>query len=429
MANRFNITSTSRFDVPGLKSGYESGQEGTLTIPSVGIEDVDRALFNFLDKESKFVTKVPSSGIVTTVPVIFAAGEKWALQKRSMPMRDRNNTLILPLITVVRTTIEQSPVSDITGRGINQQAGELYIKRSLSTDDRSYQNIINRLGIKNQRNVAIDNSAVVNDELSTSRRTGDLTSDPTTQDGGFLLGDKKNNIIETLAVPSPQFYTATYEVTFWAQFNWQMSQLLEQTVASYLPQGNAWKLETNKGYWFIATVDANVFNSDSNADDMSQEERIIKYKFTVKVQAYVLASNVPGAPIALKRYVSAPVITFDISTNADELTQKGGIDEPFLGSDDPTLPLSDSTRRRDGRETTGTRLYPNIDDVNPQDPALRSVPRGQSLARFKKVTTVDRNGKTVTKLVRISSVNTRTGETTFSSGFDLGGTDIIVSDS
>ena len=72
--------------------------------PSIGIENIDRAVFDLFDKKLQFETT--SKGVSKKVPVIFATGERFALTRRTNPIRDRNNTNILPLISIVRENID-----------------------------------------------------------------------------------------------------------------------------------------------------------------------------------------------------------------------------------------------------------------------------------------------------------------------------------
>ena len=65
-------------------------------IPSIGIEDIDRAIFQLFDNKISF--EVSHKGTLQKVPVIFASGERFALTRRKNPIRDSENTLILPLI-------------------------------------------------------------------------------------------------------------------------------------------------------------------------------------------------------------------------------------------------------------------------------------------------------------------------------------------
>ena len=121
--------------------------------PSIEIEDIDRAVFDLFDKEIKF--EIEEKGSSRKVPVIFAAGERFALTRRKKAIRDKNNALILPLISILRGEIDVSPDQHGKGTAISypDQPG-YYIKKRLSKKDRKYQNIINKQKIKNQDNVA-----------------------------------------------------------------------------------------------------------------------------------------------------------------------------------------------------------------------------------------------------------------------------------
>lgn len=426
MTTRFNSRSVRRFNVSGLESGY-GGQGSALVIPPVGLQDVDAALFKLFDDDLRLTVHVSETNKqeIRKVPVMFTSSEKWALAKRQKGLRDKTGSLILPLITVVRTSVKQDPASDINGRGMNQQTGEIVIKRRLDNSDRNYQGLINRYALNNQSNVAVAAVSADPSVLSTTRPIGDLSTSAIGVDGAMLVNNRNRNVYETLVVPSPQFFTATYEVTIWTQYYLQMTEIIDSIMASFLPQGNAWKLDTPKGYWFIATVEGNQYEPDNNFADMSQEERMIKYKFTINVPGYVLATNVPGAPVPVKRYVSTPSITFDVGVDAAVTVEPDTVDDPFLGVDDPTLPLVDTkVRRPDQRADGSTPIYPLDGSSPPHDPARR----GRIPNKYKKVRYVGLDGKESTRYVRISSENRHTGETTFRSDSALGGLDYIVID-
>ena len=138
----------------GIHNGYDNPNTSKdFSIPSCGIEDVDKAVFDLFNSQIPF--QVTSVNELQKVNVIFAAGEKWAVIKNKKGIRDKQGRLILPLIAIGRTSISQDPTKDITGRGINQQTGEMIVCRRLANADRNYQNLINRLFIKNQTNVSI----------------------------------------------------------------------------------------------------------------------------------------------------------------------------------------------------------------------------------------------------------------------------------
>lgn len=389
MTTRFTARPGQRHGVGPLPTGYDAtGGPSDLTIPSCGVEDVDVALFTLFDKEVAPEVGGHGSVPIAKVPVVFAAGEKWALLKRGRPLRDRNNTLILPLITVMRTDLNQTLSDDVVGRGINQQTGELVIRRKLDKSDRGYQALINRLYLNNQRNLAVKpGDPGVPGQLRTERDVGSTSSTKTVRDGALLTPDLTNNVYETIVVPSPQFYTAKYQVTIWTQYTQHSNQVLEKIYSTLLPQAQSWKLETQKGYWFVARIEDGSLAMETNFDDMSTSERYIKHTFNVIVPAYFFASSAPGVPVPIRRYVSSPSVTFEVP---EELPGEND-SEYVLGSDDPTLPLDTARNNRLDQRTPGWRqqkIYPVlpegtlIDPTDPrlsEDPALSSLPRGYSV--------------------------------------------------
>lgn len=412
MPTRFNSNSSTRFGVSGIADKTHQGSPD-FSIPPVGIEDVDIALFNLFEKEISL--KVAGDNVAPKkVPVIFASGEKWAILKKRRALRDANNSLILPLLTIVRNSITQDSSSDITGRGINQQTGELIIRRRLDQSDRNYQNLINRYLLRNQKNVSSNSTLTgVDEQILTDRKIGEDSASRLISDGSFLADVKTKNIYETIVIPTPQFCTLEYEITLWTQYTQHMNQLIEQVMTSFLPQGNCWKLDTPKGYWFIAMVTNNSYEPENNVDDMSQDERIIKCKFAVSVKAYVFAGDSPGVNVPIKRYVSVPSIEFSVGMDPNFPTQDVAdlVENPFLGSDDPTLPLSNEKSSRDDQRATGTRLYDPKDPQFSLDPAVSSRMSKSYKPLYKKIPTQNVNGQNDFIYARVYRVNNSLGET------------------
>lgn len=429
MPNRFNAKGKQTYGQSPLPTGYsnDNGSNSNFSIPSVGIEDVDIALFTLFDKELPLTVGGVDGASLKKIPVIFVGGEKWALLKRNRPIRDKNGSLILPLITIGRTSFQQSASDDIVGRGINQRTGEIVIRRRLDRSDRNYQNLVNRTFLKHQDTLAVGPDDADAGQVSTTREVGELNDDPTITDGGLLIADKLNNVFETLVVPSPEFVTINYEVTVWTQYVTQMNQTMHAIISSFLPQTQGWQLNTPQGYWFVATLADETFNSDNNFDDMSQGERIIKTTFNLKVPAYILASSAPGVPVPVKRYVSTPSIEFTTAAAGSvEQSSSDLVDDPFLGADDPTLPLADGTvRRRDQRDNRSTRLYV-MNGIDPNDPALQSLRRGTIPNKCSRVITRNSSGQLTMRYTRVTSQNPYTGETSYATGDDIGDLSIVV---
>ena len=136
-----------------IKDFDGSNSPSDFTVPAIGIEDMDRAIFELFDQKLSF--EVSHKGTLQKVPVIFAAGERFALTRRKNPIRDKNNAIILPVISIMRNDIDFTPSQAGKGTPIAfREQSKYVIKYRLSERDRKYQNIVNKDEIKNQPNVA-----------------------------------------------------------------------------------------------------------------------------------------------------------------------------------------------------------------------------------------------------------------------------------
>lgn len=302
-----------------LNKGYEGfNVPNNFSFPSCGIEDVDRALFELFDKRLAFEIKVNEQ--TTKVPVVFAAGERFALTRRQKPIRDKNNALILPLIAVKRQAIGFKTEQEAGGTAISfRQNTDYVIRKRLDSSDRDYQNALNKLSIKNQDNVT-SRAHFLNTDVSpgygampgtrTSRRAGAGLAFGGGRLGFPLSNDISNNIVEVITIPYPIFVQLNYEITFWTQYMGQMNQLLETLLVKTDGQGREFQLVSNKGFKFTAIM-MGPMSSGDNFENFSGTERIIKYSFSMRVPAYILAPRHPGISTPYRVFHTAPEVVFE----------------------------------------------------------------------------------------------------------------------
>lgn len=297
-----------------VNSGF-TNDPSEFTMPSCTIEDVDRGVFNLFDKELPFFYRRKDQQKKT--PVIFATGERFALLARNKPLRDKSDALILPLISIVRTGIEQE---NAKGNSLHQ-GSPITIRTRISEDDPLYQRYQNPLGFKNSDDLAIGPNSRVDENgggtdpgrIATRRPAGPITV--SARRGTVLEPKVGKNIYEFTEIPPIKQYTANYEVTFWAQYTQEMNSMLTVLMNGYVEnRRRTVVIETESGYRFIAYVDA-ALNPQNNFDDFTDAERLVKYSFTMTVGAYLVASNIPGAPVPFRKTVSAPEISFDVASN------------------------------------------------------------------------------------------------------------------
>ena len=350
------------------QNNKQSGSEPEdFHLQSCTIEDVDRAVFNLLNTQLPFTYKHREG--TKRAPVIFATGERFAVLRRKEPLRDKSGALILPLVSVMRKGITQSPTM---GAGTNQTV-EHTIKKKLSDDDPIFQRIVNKAGLKNSDDLA-DSSALVKrtgDGLATGSLEGRISTRKNkkrtsldARNGKILNPSFGENIFEVITMRPPKYYTAEYEVTFWAQYTVQMNEMLSSLMSLYQSfSQRTFKLETDKGYWFVGYV-GDSFTSGDNFDDSTDSERLVRYSFDVTVPAYLVGDGFPTSRNTLTRFVSAPNIDFgtDVSNlniiNRNTTPVNSSNPDDHIGSDtrtiDEALPGQSigNSQTGDGKTTT-----------------------------------------------------------------------------
>lgn len=286
-------------------------------LPSAGIEDVDRAVFTLFDKDLPMQVKIDDQS--TKVPVVFSTGERFALTRRNSPIRDRNNTIILPVIAIYRKSIDLSPTQGGYGTPIAFRPQTSYtVKKRLSPKDREYQNILNRYGIKSQENVSSRKNFQSNDIFPgnsalpgtvASRRNGKNLSLVDGNQEVNLNNSLTDNIFEIITAPYPRFMVVSYEVTFWTQYVQNMNQMIEVMISRFTGQDIGFKMVNDKGMEYVAFLKTPMSTAD-NFDNFSQDERIIRYTFSIDVPSYIFAPRHEGLSAPFRKYYSAPQIEF-----------------------------------------------------------------------------------------------------------------------
>ena len=383
-----------------IDSGYEGEVPDNFSIPESGIEEMDRSLFDLFDKRLAFQVKIDDQS--SKVPVVFSTGERFALTRRASPIRDKNNALILPIISIHRMGVDTSPQQGGYGTPIAYRDQQSYIvKKRLDKRDRNYQKLINKTGLKNQSNVASRANFASNNiypgnitkpgKVSSRRNGKNLTfiDNPT---GDLLRPNIGNNIFEIITLPYPTFLTITYEITFWTQYMTQMNQIIETMLAQFDGQDYAFKVVSRTGYEYVAYVKSPLNNNDNFAD-FSQDERIIKYSFSMVMPGFLLATDHCGMPTPIRKFYSAPQIEFGYIQSSTQVVKKDSSPE--------------------GQGDINKFILSDVENIN-KDGSSKGM-RGQGSERLVDVIKDPFTSEEKTRLVRVLTRNQRQGETVASS--------------
>lgn len=274
-----------------IDAGYEGNNVTyNYTIPSCGLEDVDKAVFKLFDEQIPLYYNF--HGEVKRVPVIFATGERFAILRRNKPITDRKGALILPLISITRNSIENVPSKGVA----NNQIFPHVITKRISEKDLYYRQLKNIEGLENTQ----------------------YESDSIEKD--FNLSHKtNNNLIETIEIPPIKYFGVSYDITIWSSFTSQMNKLIEAIMSSYTHNpGSQFKIESDSGYWFTAYIDQN-FNQDTSYAEFTDNERFIKTTLTLNTAGYLVLPNIEGGKVGLRSFVNSPTVSFEVQTYPNDL--------------------------------------------------------------------------------------------------------------
>ena len=361
--------------------------------PSINIEEIDRAVFNLFDKEISFELKY--DGVNSKVPVVFASGERFALTRRKSPIRDKNNALILPIISISRTGFDISPTQGTLGTAIAPYYTQpYYIKTRLAVSDRDYQNIINKMGIKNQDNVSSRNNFLSNDispgnvarpQRKTSRRPGyGLNFINKTEKG--ITNELGKNIFEIIEIPYPDFVSIKYSVVFWTQYMQQSNQMIEILLNKFSPYKEV-LTKTKTGYDLFVDLPDSI-NIDTNFDSYTDDERVIKHSFDITAMGYIVANNIKSLGAPFKSYYSAPEINFGYYDSNLKVLKREKNDFEIIEKE--KFVLSD---------------LQNVEDIK------ENLQRGQSSEEYEKIIENPFDNTSQVKYVKVKLENQRAGET------------------
>jgi hypothetical protein len=326
-------------DVSGLQQHPMGNLQGedpayqTILIPPCGILDIDKSVKRLFNETIKFPTKamkgVSKKYSLTKPMVNVAGGDKSALAKKIEPLRADDGALILPAISIRRTSIDYS-LAVQNSRGITSGTGEIVVKVGLDSErDPLYQNLINKLGLKNRPTGP-----------TSRRRSRQNRNDLSIREGSFLDPKTADNTLEYLVMPSPTFVDVSYEIVLWTENILSMNSLLECILAAKLPLDNGFVLATDANYWFVGYLGDQISMED-NFEDYTENEKIVKTRLELKVKAFLLPPNEDTNMYPIKRYVTAVSFDFDIKQSSYKIYSKTLIDQIGIKQNQDAFLLSD----------------------------------------------------------------------------------------
>ena len=260
---------------------YDNGRQTR----NYGLEDVDRSFRDWWKKKLAINLK-NKDGESVPVPIFFFSSERWSKSREDgetkesiAGMRDKNGTLILPLIAIIRSP-PNSGNDGPYGRTFAETKGDITYSKQVHPKSSKIKNL--------------------------------LKSRPSNVDPNFP-------IYEVYTAPVPDHYQLTYEVKIWTQYVDQMNEIIEKIGQELdFKSERSFQFNTDDGYYFIAFQDDD-WADESNLNEYSDEERIVRMTTTFSVGAHILPQS-DQRENTLKRYWSQTklVIKNETALSAEE---------------------------------------------------------------------------------------------------------------
>ena len=259
LVNRANEVSTKNTTIRGNRETTIIPGNNFSDNYSITLKDVDTAVLNHVKNVMK--PRVREANETFKIPVYYGNEERWKAVRKRGVLRDKNNSLILPLIMLRRTEVSRN---DLSGQSFPHDVGR------------------NQIDVVRANKWSKDN-----------------------QYDRFSVQQGVQPSYDVITTGMPNYTDVTYEFILWTNFIEQMNPLVE----SFVDQSHTyWGDGTNNK--FLCTID-----SVSDASEMNQDgERFIKSTFSVTSKAYLLPeylnSVITNKVSNMKKFTTPSRVTF-----------------------------------------------------------------------------------------------------------------------
>ena len=275
--NKTESTFSSNKEVKRNATGEDWKRDGTVKDVSIALYDVDYAVKWHL--ENVINPTCIEDNAVITVPILFAAGEKWASVQKHGYLRDNQGKILTPMIMIKRNSVSKR--EDIQDLKVLETAD------ARITFERKYTKA-NRY-----------------DRFSLSQASP---------------------IKEFYSIDVPKFVQIEYELLIWTNNSIQLNEVVEQLIWF---DGKAF----GDAHKFITHIDPPSFES-VNANG---EDRIVRATMGMRTKAHILNTHGPNAPAMYKlNPVNKIVTAYEVDT-AIEKTTSGTSQTPKISISSPSI--------------------------------------------------------------------------------------------
>ena len=258
--NRYNYVGDK--DVAGKLHEVE-------VMPST-LETIDGAMIKFINEELNL--SVTNNEGFKKVPVLWVTAERAYQLKHNKDIRDSEETLILPLITINRASVTKEP----------DFRGSVYANLYPVNDARGGTITVGRR--INQRKTAEFQNAFSKRKVGIDKKVG-----------GKMLNTNKRNmstqrvVYETITMPLPVWIKVVYEISARTEYQQQLNELISPFLT--VP-GNSRtpKRISNEGHFYETFIEGS-FSDGSNQANLGMDQRNYETTINIEVLGYLVGEG------------------------------------------------------------------------------------------------------------------------------------------
>ena len=246
-------------------SKYPNGLKDLSFAPST-LETIDYSIFDYMNDKISF--SVTTNKGFEKVPIIWVASERTYQIKNKKELRDDEGTIIMPLITIERTSVEKSL----------QKRGAYYGDQFINNDEKGGGLVIARR-IQQKKTSEFNNADQQRKYPHSNSSAGSKF---------IRRSDNRKVVYETISIPPIVYVDVTYKITLRTEYQQQMNELV-QVFATRPGTINQLMFERDR-HRYEAFVQQN-FQQNNNISSMDNEERRFETNVDIKVLGYLVGEG------------------------------------------------------------------------------------------------------------------------------------------
>jgi len=233
------------------------------------LETIDTAFYEYINDGLDIHTKTNKGW--KKAPVIWVSSERAFQIKNNKDLRDSNGNLVLPIITIERTSIVKDP--NFKGAFQAHQPQGPGLKRTVVVAARK----INQEKTSNFANA------------DAKRLKGDITrTDGIGLNQSNSSKSNKKVVTQTIMMPLPNYVTLMYSVVLKAEYLQQVNNMVQPLITR---TGNINNFFIKKdGHKFEGFIQDD-FGQNNNVSDLGEEERAYETKVDIKILGYLMGEG------------------------------------------------------------------------------------------------------------------------------------------